>query len=123
MNFWERFQKDLRKNLKESIDIFKEGSTAVSKKIEHLTEEGKRKYSIFSLNMKIQEEFAKLGGQIYRLIQKKTPSPLEDKKIRSLISRIQKIEKQVISLEKKYRRKSSIRSSKRTAPAGRKRSK
>ena len=94
----------------------KEGSTAVSQRLEKLTEEGKTKYKIFNLNMKVQEEFAKLGGQVYDLTTKKSKNPLGNRKVNSIISKINKLETQITRLKKKSVKKTvkkTIRKTKR----------
>lgn len=101
MNFWDKIQKDMKKNIKEGLEFMKEGSTAVSQRLEKLTEEGKKKYKIFNLNMKVQEEFAKLGGQVYDLTTKKSKNPLGNRKVNSIISKINKLETQINRLKKK----------------------
>jgi len=107
MNFLEKLQKDFSRNLKEGFGIVKERGIVVSKRLEELTEEGKRKYGIFTLNMRVQEEFAKLGGEVYALSSKKSLNPLTNRKVRTLISKIQKLEKQINKLEKKAAKKTS----------------
>ena len=61
MSFWEKMQKDITKNIQDGIAALKEGGSTVSKKIELLTEEGKKKYRIYSLQVHVKEEFEKLG--------------------------------------------------------------
>ncbi len=112
MNFWERIQEDLKKNLQEGIDVFREGSSVFTEKIEQLTGEGKKKYKVFNLNMKVQEEFTKLGGEVYDLISAKSKQPLANRKVKSIISRISRLETQINKLEDretKKPRKTSIR--------------
>jgi len=127
MNFWERIQKDLSENLKEGLEIVKEGSEAVTQKLEKLTEVGKNKYKVFNFNMKVQDEFAKLGGQIYDLTIKKSKNPLGNRKVISVIKKINRLEAQITKLEgketgkrrkttaKKTRRKSTAKTKSRTA--------
>jgi hypothetical protein len=98
MSFWEKIQDDLKKNLQESIDIFKEGSSVFTEKIEELTGEGKKKYQVFNLNMKVQEEFAKLGGAIYDLTIKKSKNPLSNTKVKSILKNINKMEDRITRL-------------------------
>jgi hypothetical protein len=38
MSFWEKIQKDIKKNIREGLAIVREGSTVVSGRIEKLTE-------------------------------------------------------------------------------------
>ncbi len=99
MSFWDKIQDDLKKNLQESIEIFKEGSSVFTEKIEELTGEGKKKYQVFNLNMKVQEEFAKLGGTIYDLSEKKSKNPFTNTKIKSILAKINKMEGRITKLE------------------------
>ena len=101
MSFWDQIQKDIGENLKEGLAIVKEGGEAITTKLEKLTDEGKKKYKVFNLNMKVQDEFAKLGGQIYDLIVKKSKNPLSNKNVVSTISRINKFESQISKFEGK----------------------
>ncbi len=112
---WDKIQKDMKKNIEEGLAIIKDGGTTVSKQIEKLTDEGKKKYRVFSLNMKVQDEFAKLGGQVYDLIVKKTKSPLNTRKVTSTIKRINKLEAQITKLKKKVVKKTKKRVAKKTA--------
>lgn len=98
---WNKMQKDIRKNIEEGLAKVREGGTAVTQKIEQFTEEGKKKYRVFNLNMKVQEEFTKLGGQLYDLIVKKSKNPLSNRKLVSLIRKINKLESQIEKLEMK----------------------
>ena len=99
MSFWNKIQDDLKKNLQEGIDIFKEGSSVFTEKIEELTGEGKKKYQVFNLNMKVQEEFAKLGGAVYDLTVKKSKNPLSNMKVKSILANINKMEALINKLE------------------------
>ena len=114
MNFWDKIQKDMKKNIKEGLEFMKEGSTAVSQRLEKLTEEGKKKYKIFNLNMKVQEEFAKLGGQVYDLTTKKSKNPMGNRKVNSIISKINKLETQITRLEKKSVKKTVKKTTRKT---------
>ena len=101
MSFWDQIQKDIGENLKEGLAIVKEGGEAITHKLEKLTDEGKKKYKVFNLNMKVQDEFAKLGGQIYDLIVKKSKNPLNNKNVVSTISKINKLETEISKFEGK----------------------
>ena len=104
MSFWEKIQKDMQKNIKEGLTIVKEGSVVVSQKIGELTEEGTRKYKLFSLNMKVQDEFAKLGGRVYDLGLKTKKNPMTDKKAVAVVAKINKLEDQITKLEKEHKK-------------------
>ena len=101
MSFWDKIQDDLKKNLQEGLEIFREGSSVFTDTLEKFTEGGKKKYKTFNLNMKVQEDFAKLGGEIYDLIEKKSKNPLGNKKVKSIIAKINKLENQISKLESK----------------------
>jgi hypothetical protein len=101
MTFWEKIQKDVKRSIEEGIAALREGGTTVSKKIELLTEEGKRRYKIHTLHMKVKDEFERLGGQLYDLVTKKAKDPLSNRKITSIISRIRRLENQITRLERK----------------------
>ncbi len=114
MSFWDKIQDDLKKNLQEGLEIFKEGSSVVTDTFEKFTEEGKKKYKVFNLNMKVQEDFAKLGGEIYDLIAKKSRNPLGNKKVKSIIAKINKLENQIDKLEVKEGKKAAKKTIKKT---------
>ena len=99
MSFWDKIQDDLKKNLQEGLEIFKEGSSVVTDTLEKFTEGGKKKYKTFNLNMQVQEDFAKLGGEIYDLIAKKSKNPLGNKKVVVLMNKIKKMEATISKLE------------------------
>ena len=101
MSFWDKIQEDLKKNIQEGLEIFREGSSVVTDTLEKFTEGGKKKYKTFNLNMQVQEDFAKLGGEIYDLISKKSKNPLGNKKVKSIIAKINKKEKEITLLESK----------------------
>jgi hypothetical protein len=112
---WDKIQKDMKKNVDEGLDIIKDGGATVSKQIEKLADDGKKKYKVFSLNMKVQDEFAKLGGQVYDLIVKKAKSPLKNRAVTSTIKKINKLEDQITKLKKKPVKKAKKRIVKKTA--------
>ena len=114
MSFWDKIQNDLKKNLQEGLEIFKEGSSVVTDTLEKFTEEGKKKYKVFNLNMKVQEDFAKLGGEIYDLIAKKSRNPLGNKKVKTIIAKINKLEKNITSLEAKETKKTVKKTTKKS---------
>ncbi|TNF53154.1 hypothetical protein EP227_06370 [bacterium] len=116
MGFWEEIQKDIQ----EGLEIVREGSAVVSQRIEQLTGEGKRKYQILTMNMKVQDELSKLGGKVYALSLKKK-NPMTDNRVLSIISRINKLKEKITALEKKHRSQTrTARPKKKTGKAMRK---
>lgn len=115
MGFWDKIQDDMKKNIEEGLDIVKEGRDAISDKFEKLTEEGKKKYRVFNLSMKVQDEFSKLGEQVYDLVMKKSKNPLGSRKVTPIINRIKKMEAEIEKIEHpeiKKKRRAPVRKKK-----------
>ena len=102
MTFWEKVKRDLQKGLKEGIAIVKESAAVVRGKAEELTEEGKKRYKIYELKTKVQKEISELGGRVYDL-SSKIKNPMLDRKVKTIVARIKKIETQITKLEGKAR--------------------
>jgi len=98
MIFWEKVQKDLQRGIEEGVHLLKEKAIFMKEKAGELAEEGKRRYKIFDLQTKVQKEIAELGGRVYDL-SPKLKNPMLDKKVKTLIGRIKKLEAQVTKLE------------------------
>jgi hypothetical protein len=98
MGFWDNVKKDFQQSLKESVHLLKEKATVMKEKAEEITEEGKKRYKIFDIQMRIQKEMGELGGRIYDL-SPKSGNPLLDKKVKTLIARIKKLEAHIIKLK------------------------
>ncbi|GBE06133.1 MAG TPA: hypothetical protein ENH45_02780 [Nitrospirae bacterium] len=104
MDLWEKIQKDIKTNIKEGLSIVKEGSAIVSQRIEKLTEEGKKRYQVFTLNMRVRDEFSRLGGKIYGL-SGKTRNPMTNRNVAAIVSRIKKLEDRIKILEQKPKKR------------------
>jgi len=100
MALWNRIQKDIKKGINEGVAVVKKGATVAVEKAEELAEEGKRRYKIFELKMKVQSNFTNLGGKVYDLTSKGSKNLLIDTKVRALISGVKKLEAQIAKLEK-----------------------
>ena len=100
MNFWEKIQKDLKKELKAGIAFLKESSAVAKKKVNELSEEGKKKLHLLELKSKVKEGMAELGGMVYSL-HSINKDPMINKKVKGIISKIKKIETQIKKLENK----------------------
>lgn len=98
MNFWNKVKRDMRKGVNEGITVLKDGLAFLREKAEELTEEGKKRYRIYSLKARVQKEMADLGGKVYDL-QKTRRNPLLDASVQSLIQRIARLEEQIARLE------------------------
>lgn len=100
MTLWDRIKKDIKKGIKEGISTVKQGAAVAAVKAEELAEEGKRRYKIFELKQKVHSSFTELGGKIYDLTIQKAKNPLNDAKVKSVISNIKKLETDIVKLEK-----------------------
>jgi hypothetical protein len=98
MDFWEKVKRDFQKGIKEGIGIVSEGVTVVKQKADELTEEGKRRLKLFELQTKVQKETAELGGKVYGL-SSKMKNPMLDSKVKTIVSRLKKIETEMAKLE------------------------
>lgn len=114
MNFWEKVQKDLKKELKAGIAFLKESSAVAKKKVDELSKEGKKKLHLLELKSKVKESMAELGGMVYS-IHSIDKDPMINKKVKSIISKIKKFESQIEKLEGKKKlltKKSVVKSTK-----------
>ncbi len=100
MDLFDKIKTDLKKGVKEAMDVFKEGTIVVSQKVGELSAEGKRQYKIFDLKAKIQNQMAVLGGATYEALTSKK-SPAADSKVKSTMAKIKKLEGQLGKLEEK----------------------
>jgi hypothetical protein len=100
MGLLEKIKKDLSKALKDGLVIIKEGSIQMKKRAGELAEEGKRQVKLFELKQRVQGYFMDLGGMMYETIRiGGNKNPLADKKVKSTIDAINKIEEQITKLE------------------------
>jgi len=100
MDFWESVKKDLQKGVKEGLDFLKEGAAVVKVKAEELTDEGKKRYKVYELKAKVQSKVEGLGGRVYDL-SSKNKNPMQDKKVKAIITCIKKLEARIAKLEGK----------------------
>jgi hypothetical protein len=100
MGLWDRVKKDIQKGVDEGIAAVRKGAAVAVEKAEELAEEGKRRYKVFELKMKVQSNFTELGGKVYDLASKGSKNPLLDAKVLSAINGVKKLEAQIAKLEK-----------------------
>jgi len=91
MEFWNRIQKDIGKNLREGLQTIKE-------KAGELTGEGKRKYMAYDLKSQIHKTMADLGAAVYEL-KGSSNNPVKTPKVVSLIGKITKLEEKLSEIE------------------------
>jgi len=120
MNFWQKVEKDLKKEIRAGIAFLKEGTAVVRKKAEEISEEGKRKHVIFQLKTKVRNEVAELGGRVYDLIATEK-IPVQDKGVKAIAARIKKLETQLAKLEGKGKAKGTAKKTPAKRPAKKKR--
>lgn len=93
-----KIKNDLKKGLEGGIAVLKEGANVVSVKMNELSDEGKRQYKIFNLNLKIQDQIKELGGMAFAVLEC-GKSVDEDKKIKASYAKIKKLEWQLKKIE------------------------
>jgi hypothetical protein len=93
MDFWDKVRKDIQKGLRESIAVVKE-------KAGEITDEGKKRLKILELKARVQKEVSDLGGKVYDL-SSKVKNPMLDSTVKATITRIRKLESQIMRLEGK----------------------
>jgi len=98
MDFWTKVRDDLQKGVGEGIAMVKEGASAVKKKAEELTDEGKRRYQLYELKTKVHKEISELGGTVYHLSEK-VKNPMLSDKVKVIRAKIKKLEMQIQKLE------------------------
>jgi hypothetical protein len=91
MEFWDRIQKDIGKNLKEGLRTIKD-------KAGELSEEGKRKYKIYDLQSQIHKLMAELGASVYAL-KDSGKNPVRTPKVSALLGKISKLEERLTDIE------------------------
>ncbi|MCC6544962.1 MAG: hypothetical protein IT392_10780 [Nitrospirae bacterium] len=99
MDFWQKVKRDVQKGLKDGVEVMKEGVAVAKEKAGEMSDEGKRRYQIFLLKTKVQKEISELGGKVYGL-SAKVKNPMLDSTVKAAITRIKKIELQIVKLEK-----------------------
>jgi len=104
MNLWDKIRRDVQRGIKEGLSVVKEGAAVAREKAEELTAEGRKRYKIFDLKMKVQREMSELGGKIYDL-SARVKSPMADKKVKGIIGKIKKLETQIMKLEGRVEKK------------------
>jgi len=108
MNFWEKVEKDLQKEIKAGIAFLKESTAVIRKKAEEVSKEGKRRQVIFQLKTNVRHEIAELGGRVYDLITTQD-FPVKDKRVKAIAARIKKLETQLTKLEGKGKTKGTAK--------------
>lgn len=97
-NLFDKIRENLKKGMEEGIAVLREGASVVSVKMNELSEEGKRQYKMFNLNVKIQDQMKEMGGIAYALIDAgKSLDP--DKKLKAVYTKIKKLEWQLSKIE------------------------
>ena len=99
MSFWEKLKEDLQLGMKEGWDAIKAGAETVKDKAGELTDEGKKKYKVYTLKRELKDQMAELGARIYTLALAK-PDLLNDAAAMFVMDKIKKLEEEIKSLEK-----------------------
>ena len=98
---WGVIKKDLQKGYEKGMAAMKQGAIVARKKAGELTEEGKRQYLVITAKSKIHQAISDLGARTYAVLSgagKKNPS--QDARVRDLMGRIGKLEKELAQLQR-----------------------
>jgi len=104
MNLWDKIRRDVQRGIKEGWSVVKEGAAVAREKAGELTEEGRIRYKIFDLKMKVQRQMSELGGKIYDL-SARVKNPMAHKDVKGTIGKIKKLETQIMKLEDQIKKK------------------
>lgn len=96
-SFLDKIKKDMKKGWDEGLAAVMQGANVVSVKMNELSEEGKRQYKLFNLQVKIKDQMNELG-EIACAVLKSDKSLDEDKKIKAAFTKIKKLEWQLSKL-------------------------
>ncbi len=114
----EQIKKELRTDLEKGLAAIKKGVTAVQKKAEELTEEGKRQYKMLSTKAKIHDAMRDLGTEVYMLMSgARIKNPALNAAVKDIVVRIKGLETELAKLEGKARISSARRAPKSRAVA------
>jgi hypothetical protein len=107
MTLWEKFKKDIEKEIKAGIKAMKAGKSTIKEKTEKFTEEAKRQLQILEMKSNLRNWMTELGGRVYE-IKTKLKNPMLDSKVKMIINKIKKLETQIFNLEKKRTKSGKI---------------
>jgi hypothetical protein len=94
----EKIKKDVKKGIEEGIAVVKEGANVVSEKVGEVTAEGKRQVKMYDLRKKIDTQLSALGIRVCQVLGVKKNPALDDV-VKTIYSKIQKLEDQLKKLE------------------------
>jgi len=98
MDFWENLKKDLNKAWEEGISAVKDGTRFAARKVDQLTQDGKRLYKIYDLKTDVHREMGELGARVYAL-REAGGNPLEDRQVKAVIRKINSLKTRIAKLE------------------------
>ena len=98
---WTKIRKEVEQGLEKGMVAFKRGALVVQKKTGELTDEGKRQYTIMTLQSKVLAQMTDLGARVYALMGTRSKNPALDATVKDIIAHIRKNEAQIATLLKK----------------------
>ncbi len=115
-SFLDMVKKNAKKGWVEGLAAVMQGANIVSGKMNELSEEGKKQYQMFNLHVKIKDQMNELGEVVYAAF-KKGKNPDEDKKVKSALAKIEKLEWQLRKITDSAKIKSIVKKKARKKPA------
>lgn len=97
---WNEIKKDLQKGYEKGMAAIKQGAIVARKKAGQLTEEGKRQYQVVAVKSKIHQAISDMGARTYALLSASgAKNPAADDRIKDLMSKVRKLEKELFLLQ------------------------
>ncbi len=98
MTFWDKLKEDLKLGVEEGKAALISGAEKVKEKASELSDEGRKRYKIFSLKNLVKDEMAELGARVYALVLE-NPDFTPDAFVNTNVAKIKKLEAEIKELE------------------------
>lgn len=102
-DFWETLKKDLNKAWDEGMAAVKDGTRFAARKVDQLTQEGKKLYKVYDLKTEVHREMGELGGLVHSL-QGEVENPYTDKRVTAILKKIDALKGRIAKLEASERK-------------------
>jgi len=99
---WEKIKKELQDEVEKAVGAIMNGASAVQKRAEALTVEGKRQYNLLSTKLKIHDAMRDLGAKVYKMMSgARVRNPALDAEVKAIAAHIRSLEAELAKLEGK----------------------
>jgi len=112
-DFWESLKKDLNKAWDEGMAAVKDGTRFAARKVDQLTQEGKKLYKVYDLKTEVHREMGELGGLVHSL-QGEVENPYTDKRVTAILKKIDTLKGRIAKLEAAEKKAAKKKTAKKT---------